>query len=343
VRGKARSEQMRSEHPASLKLVAISIVLGIVVCLILAFWPHHKASPEENDIVTVAFSADGKRLLGGSRNGVAYLWNFEDGRLLGQLGKSSTGNAATPFNSLALAPKGQFVVYAGDTLSLRTISSEPQAPSISVPDFAFGGAAVSLDGSRILAVSSAENLLLWKLGYTTKPSDLGPADAGVYGATAFSPDGTRIISAGHTLRMIDSDSAKELWRRPRNNYAFLSMAFRPDGKLIATGSQDTSVRLWDAANGNEIAILRGHKGYVDAVAFSPNGGNILSWSRDGQLILWDISSAKVSQKILGVTQGGAAFSPDGRWIASGGPNSVVRLWDATTGTETRKLSAALPH
>ena len=324
------------------KVVAISIALGIAVCLILALRPHQKKSPEENDIVTVAFSADGKRLLGGSRNGVAYLWNFEDGRLLGQLWKSSTGSAATPFNSLALAPKGQFVVYAGDTLSLQTIGSDPPAPVISVPDFAFGGAAVSLDGSRILAVSSAENLLLWKLDYATEPGDLGPADAGVYGATAFSPDGKGIISAGHTLRMIDSDSAKELWRRPRDSYAFLSVAFGPDGKLIATGSQDTSIRLWDSANGNQIAILRGHKGYVDAVAFSPNGRYILSWSRDGQLILWDISGAQVSKRILAVTKGGAAFSPDGRWIASGGPNNSIRLWDTRTGTETRELSGHAP-
>lgn len=332
---------MRSEHPPTSKVATISVVLGIVVCLILAFWPRHKTSLEATDIITVAFSADGKTLLGGTREGVAYLWNLEDGRVLGHLWKSSSGSVPTPFNSLALAPKGQFVVYAGDTLSLRTISSDPPAPSISVPDLAFGGVAVSPDGSRILAVSSAEKLLLWKLDYATNPNDLGPADAGVYGATAFSPDGTRIISAGHTLRMIDSDNARELWRRPRDNYAFLSVAFRPDGKLIATGSQDTSIRLWDAANGNEIAILRGHKGYVDAVAFSPNGGNILSWARDGQLILWDITGTKVSKKILGVTKGGAAFSPDGRWIASGGPNKVIRLWHATTGTETRKLSGDL--
>jgi WD domain, G-beta repeat len=49
------------------------------------------------------------------------------------------------------------------------------------------------------------------------------------------------------------------------------VAFRADGEVVATGSQDTSIRLWDAESGKEIAILRGHKGYVDFVAFSPDG------------------------------------------------------------------------
>ena len=336
-----RSEQ---EYPAASKRTTIGIAVGIVGSLILAFWPYHKTSPDGTDIITVAFSADGERLLGGTREGVAYLWNFGDGRVLGHgnVEKSSTDHAPAPFNSLALAPKGQFVVFAGNTLSLDTIGSDQPAPMICVPNFAFGGAAVSPDGSRISAVSSEEKLLVWKPHYATEPNDLGQADAGVYGATAFSPDGQRVISAGHTLRMIDADGAKEQWRRPRDNYAFLTVAFSPDGKLIATGSQDTSIRLWNAASGYEVAILRGHGGYVDAVAFSPNGSNIVSWARDGQLILWDISAAKPSHKILGVTKGGAAFSPDGRWIASGGQKKVVRLWDASTGMETRKLSGDAP-
>jgi WD40 repeat protein len=116
------------------------------------------------------------------------------------------------------------------------------------------------------------------------------------------------------------------------------VAFRADGEVVATGSQDTSIRLWDAESGKEIAILRGHEGYVDFVAFSPDGKKIASWGRDGQLFLWDLSVAPPTHRLLAKTTGGAAFSPDGRWIASGGPKKVIELWEASSGTKVRELS-----
>jgi WD40 repeat protein len=118
--------------------------------------------------------------------------------------------------------------------------------------------------------------------------------------------------------MIDVESGRELWARSRDNFVFLTVAFRADGEVVATGSQDTSIRLWDAESGKEIAILRGHEGYVDFVAFSPDGEKMASWGRDGQLLLWDLSVAPPTHRLLAKTTGGAAFSPDGRWIASGG-------------------------
>lgn len=328
-------------NAARSKVVIISVAIGIAVCLALAFWPFQKSVPGETDIITVAFSADGKKLLGGTRGGKAYLWNVGTGQTLGPgyTLKSSKEYVATPFNALALAPNGEFVVNAGRILSVIDTGSGKDAPVIWAPDCAFGGAAVSPDGSHISAMSSEEKLLVWTLRSSDKPRDLGRADAGVYGATAFSPDGRWIASAGHVLRMVDVESGSELWARPRDNYVFLTVAFRPDGKTIATGSQDTSIRLWDAETGNEISILRGHQSYVDSVAFSPDGKKIVSWAQDGQLLLWDLSAAQPNHRFLGKTKGGAAFSPDGLWVASGGPSKLVELWDVSKGEKARELSA----
>jgi WD40 repeat protein len=333
--------QHSRENSARSKGLLVIGSVGIAVCLVWAFWPYQKKFVGEADIIIVAFSADGKKLLGGTQGGEAYLWNLGNQQMLGSVFtlKSSKESVPTPFNSLALAPNGEFIVKAGGTMLLLTTGPEKDAPSIWSPDCAFGGAAISPNGSYISAMSSQERLLVWTLRVSNKPRDLGRADAGVYGATAFSPDSRRIAAGGHVLRMVDVESGNELWAKPRDNYVFLSVAFRPDGKSIVTGSQDTSIRLWNAETGKEGAILRGHKGYVDFVAFSPDGGKMVSWARDGQLFLWDFSIPIPRYKSLGKTQGGAAFSPNGHWIASGGPNKLVQLWDASNGERVRELSA----
>jgi WD40 repeat protein len=118
-----------------------------------------------------------------------------------------------------------------------------------------------------------------------------------------------------------------------------AVAFSPDGKTMASGSQDNTVRLWDAATGEERQKLEGHDDWVWAVAFSPDGKTVASGSFDKTVRLWDAAIGEERQKLEGHDSyvRAVAFSPDGKTVASGSQDNTVRLWDAATGEERQKL------
>lgn len=113
----------------------------------------------------------------------------------------------------------------------------------------------------------------------------------------------------------------------------LNMAFSPDGKTLASASEDGTIKLWDVQGKRDKATFRGHTGPVRALAYSPDGRFLVSGSADYTARIWDINSGQEKYLLAGHTAvvTSVAFAPDGKSVATGSDDHTIRLWDAQTG------------
>ena len=112
-----------------------------------------------------------------------------------------------------------------------------------------------------------------------------------------------------------------------------SVAYSPDGTKIVSGSDDETIKIWDANKGEHLQTLRGHADYVNSVAYSPDGTKIISGSLDKTIKIWDANYGVCLQTLEGhsETVRSVAYSPDGTKIISGSLDKTIKIWDANTG------------
>ncbi|MFG3818212.1 WD40 domain-containing protein, partial [Limnothrix redekei] len=118
-----------------------------------------------------------------------------------------------------------------------------------------------------------------------------------------------------------------------------SVSWSPDGKTLATGSDDQTVKLWNVASGQEIATLQGHSNTVNSVSWSPDGKTLATGSDDQTVKLWNVASGQEIATLQGHSGWvlSVSWSPDGKTLATGSDDQTVKLWNVASGQEIATL------
>jgi serine/threonine protein kinase/Tol biopolymer transport system component len=143
-----------------------------------------------------------------------------------------------------------------------------------------------------------------------------------------------------TRRQIDSFVGRPYLTLTGHSNSILCAAFARDGRTLATGSYDNSIRVWDVVTGHTLKTLNGHTNGAMTVAFSPDGASLVSGGGDWSVRVWDVATGATRLTLTGHTNvvTAVAWSPDGNTLASASVDRTIRLWNAASGQSMTTLS-----
>jgi WD40 repeat protein len=329
---------------------------ALVLALVATLAPRALAEPKEQakltghtePVVCVAFSPDGTKLASVGWDRTILVWDVAARKTTATLKHDHID-----LSFVAFSPDGKTVASAsngatfGDSgeLILWDVKSAKMIARIRADQYRVNSIAFSPDG-KILAAGGNDGYVRL---FTVADHELLASLQGEDGrlaeikSVAFSPDGTSLAASS-------SDGNIKLWnlekRDPKDRYVkpnfsidahqdpppyvfdVPTLAFSPDGKMLASGGADKVVKLWDPASGKLVGKLAHPKG-VTCVAFSPDGKKLISASIDHTVRIWNVASGKEESQLEG-HEGivwSIAVTRDGKRLASASHDKTIRLWN----------------
>lgn len=294
----------------------------------------------------VAWTADGSALMTVSADAIVRLWDVTDGRLLREM----VGHRDAIW-SLASAADGRFVTASSDATARVWdvgVSSEPRLRCCSEDGAGVRAVTFSPDG-RFAATATTQGLVrLWDRATYVRPLDLPGLDCRVH-AVDFSPAGDVVaVACGDGLiRLHRVDDARETRRIVSHTGPVFSVAFAPDGAVIATagsepqtvGKEKGTVRLHAVMSGTAALATLPHPARVHGVAWSPDGRRLVTGCADGIVREWDPATAALlgSHSGHGDDVNWVAWSKISGRVASASSDGSVRIWNPSRGWSSVEL------
>lgn len=286
------------------------------------------------------FSPDGRRVVTGSVDKTARVWDVETGVPI-------TIPLVHPdwVCWVGFSPDGALVVTGCKDGKVRLWNSTSGALTV-LPlhhEKWINTAEFSPDGRFLVSASDDKTARIWEVE-TGKPVGPSLLHNGAVRHASFSPDGMRVVTASgdRKARYWDAQTGQPQGQVMLHGGMVLWARFSPDGSVLATACWDKTVRFWDGLTGEPVGQPIEHQDVVRDIRFSPDGLRLAAASRDKTARVYDVRTQEPLTEPIRHHDAvwTAEFSPDGQSLVTASADRTVQIWDIRPG---RALVHALPH
>jgi WD40 repeat protein len=289
--------------------------------------PTTRLAGHKKEVWGLKYTPDGTTLISSSDDHSIRLWDARDGGLRAMLEGHDSLVAA-----VAVSPGGTLLASAGfeATVGLWDLPGGRLRRMFRGHTDRVRTVAFSPDGRRVASAGSDKTVRIWDVK-RDEPVLVFRGHTDTVHVLAFDPRSGLLVSAGNdrTIRGIDVDRRREVFALAGPEHQ-TSLAYSPDGSVLASGDERGNVTIWDVATRSPRWSYKGSDAEVWGLAFSPDGRTLAAACGDARVRLWDPITGQVMLVLEGHARrvNAVAFAPDGRTLASADHDGVVRLWRA---------------